>query len=318
MYDLETLERLNRQAVIRQRMLNGDFSPVADYSAQSFVFPLTWLAFKLRSGPPSLVKLVDIIENYGSTAEFLGLVREFLPDYETEIMAHFDDADRIRNFARRFNNTYFPLSDSFVSAYDDMTLGDFTHHLPVDLFGFSYDDYHDFVEGSRAGLILMLALIESPYDEEARIPILEEAIGYVGKEIIQRVGNGWSTTAFHRMLDGTEYEGAADVADWVWSNTECMVLNATYYEYEVELWSREIVDQLTEEWPRVIVLQDRMVKTYEWLEEDMHGNFTTIVDMLSGMSEEGYEPEEEYEPPVKIPDEQIPLPLDSDAQVYDY
>ena len=264
MWDLETLHYLNEQAVLMQRMVNGEPIRESEFRIEP-VFPLSSLAWKLTVGPPSLSRLFNLIMNFESVADFLELVREYLPEREAAIMSQIDDTDKIRAFSHYFSDRYFPLSDNSLMAYDDYTLSDFTNCIPVDLFGFSYDDYHEFLN-YRDGLTLLLALIESPFDDEARIPILEEAVSLVGKNLVELIPvGGVGLDEIHRMLDETKYEGVAAVADWTHSNTGCWQLDATYSDYEAELWSRNIVDGLTLQMSQVNELHDKMVKTYEWI-----------------------------------------------------
>ena len=298
MWDLETLHYLNEQAVLIHRMVNGEPIGESEFKIEP-VFPLSSLAWKLTVGPPSLSRLVNLILNYESVADFLELVREFLPERETAIMSQIDDTDKMRAFSHYFSNKYFPLSDNHLIAYDDFTLSDFTRFIPVDLFGFSYDDYHGFID-YREGLTLLMALIESPYDDEARIPILEEAVALVGKNLVELIPiGGVGLDEIHRMLDGTEYEAVAAVADWIHSNTGCWQLDANYYDYEGELWSHHVVDGLTLQWPRVTELQDKMVRTYTWLEEDIYKNFSELLYFLFDLPGK----------PFVVPKEQLRLPI---------
>lgn len=298
MWDLDTLQYLNEQAVLIHRMVNGETIGENQFKVEP-VFPLSILSWKLTVGPPSLSWLADRIKNYESVAEFLELVREFLPERERAIMSQIADTDKIRSFSHYFSNKYFPLSDNFLGAYDDFSLSDFTHYIPVDLFGFSWDDYHSFID-YREGLTLLMALIESPYDDEARIPVLEEAVSLVGKDLVELIPiGGVSLDEIHRMLDGTKYEGVVAVADWIHSNTGCWQLDATYEEYAGEMWSHHIVDNLTLQWPQVTELQQKMVDTYIWLEEDIHKNFSDLLYFLLDLPEK----------PFVVPKEQLPLPI---------
>ncbi|MBA7666699.1 hypothetical protein ES703_74780 [subsurface metagenome] len=298
MWDLDTLRYLNEQAYLRQRMINGEPIGESEFKIEP-VFPLSNLARKLIVGPPSLSRLADLISNYESVADFLELVREFLPERETAIMSQVDNIDKMRSFSHYFNNKYFPLSDSDLIAYDDFELSDFTRYIPVDLFGFSYDDYHGFVD-NRQGLKLLMALIESPWDDNARIPILEEAVSLVGKDLVELIPiGGVGLEEIHRMLDETKYEGVSAVADWIHSATECWQLNATYEEYEGEFWSHHVVDNLTLQWPQVTELQNKMVEAYTWLEEDIHKNFAELLYFLLDLEQK----------PFVVPKEQLPLPI---------
>lgn len=307
MWDLETLRFLNEQAVARQRMMMGE--PLMDEEAIEPVFPLAILAGKLIVGPPSLARLLDRIANYESLAAFISLIREYLPELESTIMSQMSDADKIRTFTYHFNNRYFPLSETEIELYEDFTLADFTHHLPVNLMGFTYSDYHE-VPTMRPGFILIMALIQGPYDDNnARIPILEEAGNLAGEKLILQIPEGGIAPGLVcRMLDGTKYEAVNAVVDWVHSDTGCWQLDASYEDYGYEEWSPYVVDNLTQQWPRVNEYHDTMTKAYEWLEENPGKHFRELLSFIleSEIKVEGIE---------EIPKEQMRLPLDENAQV---
>jgi len=310
MWDLDTLRYLNEQAYLSSlKMVNGGVEstepqPVSEPQPRPEpVFPLAILAAKLIVGPPSLIRLIDLVEASDSVAEFLSLVREFLPRHEVNIMSEVDDGQRIERFCHYFSNQYFPLEDNFDYTYDDFTLADFLQHIPVPLMGFSWDDYSQFND-FRDSFVLLLSMVESPYDSDERLPILERVKDIVGKSLVELIPrDGWSLDEIHRMFEGSQYEGVVAFADWIHSNTGCMQLDANYTEYGPELWSMELVTSLTREWPLVIAIQDKMQNMYAWLEEDIYHNFETLLATMLGREV------------VSVPKEQMSFPLDNDGQV---
>ena len=164
-------------------------------------------------------------------------------------------------------------------------------------------EFNDF----REGYILMLALVESPYvddGEGGRIPILERVKELVGKELVEMIPpEGWSPEDLHRMLDDSDFAGAAVFADWVTCDTGCWMLDTTYMDYEGEQWDRAIVDQLAREWPRVVELQDKITTMTEWLEEDIHHRFRALLAHMLDRKD------------MNIPKEQLPFPLDVSGQI---
>ena len=309
MWDLETLRQLNDRAYLSSlKMVNEGMGGTTTPTKPEPVFPLAILAAKLVVGPPSLVRLVDLIENSDSVAAFLTLVREFLPEHEADIMAAVADSYRIERFCYYFGNRYFPIENGAEAWGDDYTLGDFTYHIPIQLMGWSCDDYAEFMS-YRNGFILLLAMVENPYvgiDDE-RVPILEQVKVLVGKSLVELIPpNGWSLDDIHRMFDESPYPGVAAFADWIHQNTGCWQLDANYSEYGEEYWSTRVVEGLTQQWPQVIDLQGQMSHMHEWLEEDMHHNFSKVLAVMLGVEEiaGGY-----------VPKEQMPFPLDEDGQV---
>lgn len=306
MWDLDTLRAMNARACLGARAQTKEVPEP--------VLPLQDLADRLTVGPPSLHALVDLFEQSESLGDFLNLVREYLPNREREIMAGSID-DRLERFCRLFEQRYFPLSDQ---ARDELDLASFCAYIPIDLMGISYDDYHDF-EGFRQGLLMMISLIVYPYiDAEpepcsrgmftghvgGRVPIIEEVAKLVGKQLASEIPEkGWEPEDLHRMTDGTKYDGLAACADWIYHSTDCMVLDASYEEYSGEAWSRDVVNDLAAQWPKVKEVQGKINALAEWLEGDPRANFQELLSFLLDRKLD------------IIPKEQLPLPLDNNGQV---
>lgn len=304
MWDLDTLRYLNNQAYLaNQKMINGQLDAPARPTNREPIFPLSLLAAKLITGPPSVAALLDLLGNADYVSEFLNLIREFIPDRERDIMSQITTSERIERFCHFFGNQYFPLEDVYGYAFDDFSLGDFLHHIPVQLMGFSYDDYSQFSD-YRDSFVLLLSLVESPFVDNERIPILERVKEILNKGIVSLIPeNGWSLEYIRKKFEGSQYQGVVAFANWIHQDTGCWQLDANYTEYGEELWSHHVVNGLTEQWPRVVEFQNQMQKMYEWLEEDMEGNFKILLDNLRGV----------VEPPP--PKEQLPFPLDEEGQI---
>ena len=313
MFDLDTLHAMNEQAHL-EAVERAKQAPVR----KPPVWPLSILARRLLIGPPSLAHLLDLFANSEAVKAFVELVREFLPEQEAEIMAQ-DLDGRIQKFSDYFNQRYFPLADR---AFDELSLEEFVSFIPVDLMGFSYDDYHQF-EDFRPGYILLLSLAIYPYwdgydsKEEmqacsrgllmkpvgGRVPIIEEAGRLVGAELAALIPpNGWNAEDLHKMTDGTNFEGCGEFADWICSCTECWQLDATYDGYEEEMWKRDVVEGLTEQWPRVRQIQEKIMHLTDWLEDDPRTNFRELMTFLLSRKD------------MIVPKEQLPLPLDEKGQ----
>jgi hypothetical protein len=92
----------------------------------------------------------------------------------------------------------------------------------------------------------------------------------------------------HRITDGTKYEGVSAFADWVCSNTGCVVLDSSYENCDYEegngeptfLWTKHNVDVLTEQWPKVQEIRGKIDQTVERLEADQIGRFRELIDFL--------------------------------------
>ncbi len=303
MWDLDTLSYLNEQAHQRAVERANEQVQKTSQPIPTPVYPLSILAHKLLTGPPSLIALIDLFEDTEAVQEFLELVREFLPEHEADIMA--GDVDgRIATFIHHFNQSYFPLSEEY--DYADLTLGDFLNHIPVDLMGFTDTDYHDFSD-FRQGHIVMLALVQNPFDDSeagGRVALLEAVGELAGPGLLDIIpAEGWPAEELHRKLDGTEYEGVAHFADWVNSETDCWMLDANYESYGPEAWGRQVVDGLTRQYPKVVEIQDKIFNMSSWLEEDIRKNFRNLVFYIAEKED------------LIIPKEQISLPLDENGQI---
>ncbi len=296
MWDLETLHLLNERAVVSSMKAADMVSGQKTTPEPDPVWPLSILAGKLTIGPPSLARLVDLLESSESIGNFIELIREYLPGYEDVIMAQGDDTSRIRCFRDYFEARYFPLQE--LDAYlDEYSLGDFVMHIPVDLMGFGYDENEDFAS-RRPGFILMLSIVENPFAVEQRVPILAAVEQLVGKTLTDLIpAKGWDVEEIRQMLDGTEYEGCAKFAEWTHGQTGCLQLDADYENYGPEEWHPGIVEGLTTEWPRVVDIQDKMQGMYVWLEEDLYRNFGKLLGAMLDTKVE------------TTPKEQMPLPL---------
>lgn len=297
MWDLDTLRYLNEQAHQRAVARINELSGEASQIAGDRIFPLSDIARRLLTGPPSLANLADLLQNSDIVAEFRELVRTYVPEHEADIMSQEDEA-RIREFARWFGQRYFPLSDEI--NLDDFTFGDLLRVIPVDLMGFSYEDYHMF-QDFRPGFVLLLSLVGIPWgddDEGGRVPLLEEVQQLVGGQLVELIPTeGWEPADLHRTLDGTKYAGAALFADWVYGNTGFWQLDATYDGYEGEPWDPEAVEILTRQWPRVVDIQNKIAAMYNMLEEDTYYHFKNILYAITDRKD------------LIIPKEQLALPL---------
>ncbi len=315
MFDLETLRYLNEQAHLRfLELANQDRPPpvrVAKEIGESKpppVFPLSVLARKLIGGPPSMAYFIELLELGETVAGFRNLVREYLPEYEVNIMA--EDLDRrAQRFGRLFSEKFFPLSDDVDS--DDFTVGDLLCRIPTQPLGFSYESYHSFTD-FREGYILALSLIEYPWDEEdgedgesgGRVAILERVAELVGEGLARLIPEGgWSAKGLHRMLDGTEFDGLGEFADWVLCNTGCYHLDAQGESTEtgetIE-WDPGEVDDLTEDWHRSSEILENIHRVALLLEEDSERTFGRLLTLLLDTQIIG---------DLIIPKEQLPLPL---------
>lgn len=284
--------------------------PISTYSRpiDEKVMPLQVLADRLTVGPPSIAVLIDLLEQSEYVQEFLELVCEYLPEHEREIMVGALD-DRAYRFCRRFEERYFPLDSDMLDIGED-SIAMLVREVPVQLMGLGYEDYHEF-ESMADGMVLMLALVANPWiepeeeEEAARIPLLESVAKLVGKEIVELIPKeGWQLKELHDRLDGTQYAPVAAYADWVWQSTGLALLDNCYEQMGcgwggIQIpWASDVVEDLTEQWPKVGEFWDSVNHIENWLMDQPQANYGRLVDFLLGKERP------------KIPKEQLPLPLD--------
>jgi len=133
--------------------------------------PLLALANKLLARRiPSLSSLVAQISDAENYAQFVQMVKTYLPEREQDILHEPTPQSQMASFASYFEDRYFPFEEPFkwgdVGSYEDLT-----YRIPVVVLGFSYDDYHEVPEW-RDGALLMTYLVENPWegDKEGGLP----------------------------------------------------------------------------------------------------------------------------------------------------
>lgn len=323
MYDLEMLRWLNDQAHLRAvELANKGVSlsaPVAEKPKAVVkplpVFPLTVLARKLLGGPPSLAYYVELLEQGETVIGFRDLVREYLPEYEVDILAE-DLHTRAMRFMRFFSEKFFPLYEDMNENFTTATLLD---NIPTRPMGFSEESYHAFAD-FRPGYILALSLVESPWDEDlmdeagvededpmqgGRVPILETASKLVGRDLVRLIPEkGWDPGNLRTLTDGTEFEGLGDFADWVHSTTGLYHLDVQASSFELDMmdgeemeWTRDRVAELTRDWQMSADIWDSLHRFALLLEQDPESTFRRLLSLLLDS------------PDLVIPKEQLTLPL---------
>jgi len=108
-----------------------------------------------------LSELLKSFTNIDVLESFLGLIREYLPEHEEEILSE-PGGGRVYKFCYLFGKRYFPLPP-YAS---DADYGQITSALPVEIMAMSYSAYHDL--DIRRGYLLLLSLVVYPYEGDER------------------------------------------------------------------------------------------------------------------------------------------------------
>ena len=248
------------------------------------VSPLLILANRLLARRiPSLSALIAQISDSENYAQFVNMVKTYLPEREQEILHEPTAQSQVARFASYFEDRYFPLEDYF--KYGDMeSYEDITYHIPVVVMGFSYDDYHETADW-RAGALLMTYLIESPWGEEdISVSMAEACAEHMPVTLVERAANiRLSLEEAHRLLKGTKYEALALWADRLHYDTGNFFLDTDYEMLMNSMppdWDPETVQELTRQWQQAELHENKTGEFMEWLEADLPGRFDELVSFI--------------------------------------
>jgi len=246
--------------------------------------PLEALSQKLRSlGVSSLSTLIAWLKEAEEYEAFVALIKEFLPERERDILTQPSPQTQIAEFASYFEDRYFPLDDIFkmgdIDGYSDLTRG-----IPVIPRGLSYDDYHyAATESWRPGLQLMTYLVETPYDDDARIALAEACEEYVPRELLEHVHRGFNPGFLCCALNDTPYKALAKWAEIIWHDSGNFFLDIDYEELWNEglpFWDKAEIEWLTQDWQQADVIEQEILKLAEWLEQDPPSRFEELIKFI--------------------------------------
>lgn len=123
----------------------------------------------------------------------------------------------------------------------------------------------------------------------ARVPLLDQVVQLVGGDLSGRIPmNGWHPEELHFMTDKTPYDGVGDFADWACSQTGCVMLDSSYDDCEfiegygepIFKWTKQNVDILTAQYPKVLEIRRKIDHMVEWLEADQINHFRQLMEFL--------------------------------------
>jgi hypothetical protein len=250
------------------------------------VSPLLALANKLLAlRIPSLSSLVAQISDAENYAQFVQMVKMYLPEREQDILYEPTPQSQMMRFASYFEDRYFPLEEPFrcgdIGSYEDIT-----YRIPLIVLGFSYDDYHEIPEW-RAGALLMTYLVESPWEgDDVDVSMAEACAEHVLAPLVERAGKvRLRLNEAHNLLKGTKYEPLALWADRLHYNTGNFFFDTDYETLWNSMppdWDPETVKDLTRQWRQAEAHENKTGELMEWLEEDLPGHFEELVAFIEG------------------------------------
>jgi hypothetical protein len=243
--------------------------------------PLLVLANKLLARRvPSLSSLVAQISDAENYAQFVQMVKTYLPEREQDILHEPTPQSQIARFASYFEDRYFPLEEIFKMG-DLEGYGEITYRIPVVVLGFSYDDYHEIPEW-RAGAQLMSYLVESPWEgDDVDVSMAEACAEHVPAPLVERAGKiRLRLDEAQRLLKGTKYEPLALWADRLHYNTGNFFLDTDYETLWNSMppeWDPKTVKELTRQWKQAELHDGTTGDFMEWLEKDLPEHFEELV-----------------------------------------
>ncbi len=255
---------------------------------------LSGLAQSLLRRPPSLRELVTIIGYAEDYAWFAGLVRRLFPDEAEEALSAPDARARVERFARLVGEKHFPLYmpaiEFWAEADDEPPWSWMRRGIPFDLMGFGYEDIHELWNGYREGISALLLLVEPPESfyvdsDEIRTAWLESAAQCIPQETLEQIPEGGiPVESLAEAVKDTRFAGAAQAASWVFSGTGNFFLDHNYedgsFDGFADPWEDEVIAVGTEEWREARTLMDSVCSLADWLEEDLPGHFTEMLDVV--------------------------------------
>ena len=255
--------------------------------------PLKALGQRLiRAAPPDLSELRQALLGAEGFAEFMDLIRQYLPEHEEEILRGSSPEVRMAIFANHFKDQYFPLHWVFeMGSGSDVGYDYMVSSIHTIVLGWEDDDWHD-IEARLPGHQLLFALCrccgDPGHDEGLRVPALEACAAHTRRAILQRIPpDGYSRKELHRLLDGTEFEAAAKAADWFYNETGNGFLdtNEEMEQYAVDEWEPDVVAALTRLWLQADQLTDQVMDLVAWLEQDTNKHFAQLLDFIDHRQE---------------------------------
>lgn len=244
-----------------------------------------------RLFPPSVSHLAAFLRGSESFPDFVRMIREYLPESETDILLLDTIGDQIAEFGERFSLKYFPL-DHYITSGDADTYDDLLTYMPIEVGGIDSYAYHEMPQqGTKADLV-MCALVEEQYlSDGARIAIIEKCAEFISREMLEKIPEGGFTLRdLELCLTGTPYEPLIMWSRMLNHETGNFFLDTEPEELTMSYghgssgdpqWDPETVEFLTGAWKEAEVLWADILKLEKMIEEDPQVvMFDILMEML--------------------------------------
>lgn len=218
------------------------------------------------------------------------LVRTVFPDHAaallaagTELSPDERESERVAALVARVGEL-FPLYE--VDCYELVAGG-----IPLYCQGWGYEDLHE-LEAYRPGRLLLLALVEGPFDAWDggwRLALLDALEAMLPPAVLDRLppaGMGRETLGLR--LGETPYAAATDFSAWLWAETGTVFLDVPEGADVVDAeWEPEVIADLADQWRRARALLDRVEVLERWLEAEPGPRFAALLDAAGVPSRAG-------------------------------
>ncbi len=85
-------------------------------------------------------------------------------------------------------------------------------------------------------------------------------------------------------MQETGFEAAALACSWAWAQTGNFFLDENHedgsYDGFCDPWEEEIIAEGTEEWRKASALTDSVIRLADWLEGDLPGRYSELLDFI--------------------------------------
>jgi hypothetical protein len=264
----ERKERGESVEVLQQREYN---LPVSE--------PLATLVERMRRPLPVAVDQVLALFLPPEGAEdFLYLVREYLPDFEKDILKTKGEIDRIERFVEHFSGLYFPLYE-FLESYDQLAT------VPAEFRPFSSYDYGEIPNSGDTSTIVIAYVLEDPWSGHTDRAAFAEAAGaFLPVKLMKLIPEDGFEISTLDALKGTPFEPVAFWGLVIKQDTgnpwfDAGSIDDTGAEYQVE-WNKPTVDGLTKEYHEFEEWQGKWAEFSRWFESALTKNTYDLVRLL--------------------------------------
>jgi len=250
--------------------------------------PLLTLAsqFLRATSPPSLRTLGAWLTVGEPYAVFKGLVQQYLPDKETEILSLPHDS-MAGAFSRAFSERYFPLLP--VALEGELPLERLVLGIPVEVYGLQYNDYHELPQ-NRPGMVVAALFVDFEEEEAGiRLALLDTGRPWLPEAVLRKLHKGFDPGFLEFALED-KWRGLLQWAYRLGNETNlyffstCMeeLYGNSCHSTGPPEWDEETVTSLESDWEECKTMLEEEKAFYTWLEEDLAAHAGEVLNYLEG------------------------------------